>query len=132
MAQNTGGATFARWNVFGADVFNSFWSKADNMREDLTIIVNHHTTIKDDGTLGFKTSGKLLDNEVDCPSQVEYIFHTRVMEGNDGKMAYKYQTNSDGVHEAKTPMGMFDEQFIDNDIFAAIQVIDAYENGENL
>lgn len=130
MAQNSGGAVFARWNVFGADVFNSFWSKADEMREDLTIIVNHHTTIKEDGTLGFKTSGKLLDNEVDCPSQVEYILHTRVLEGENGKMAYKYLTNSDGVHEAKTPMGMFEEQLIDNDIYAVIQKIDAYENGE--
>ena len=129
LAQNSGGAVFSRWNVFGADVFNSFWSKASEMREDLTIIVNHHTTIKEDGTLGFKTSGKLLDNEVDCPSQVEYIFHTRVLIEND-KRVYKYMTNTDGVFEAKSPMGCFEELFIDNDIYAAIQQIEKYELGQ--
>lgn len=131
MAQNSGGATFQRWAVFGADVFNSFWSKADQMRGDLTIIVNHHTDIKDDGSLGMKTSGKLLDKEVDLPSQVEFIFHTRVLE-QDGKRSYKFMTNTDGIHESKTPMGMFEDEFIDNDIYAAIKIIDAYENGENL
>jgi hypothetical protein len=130
MAQNTGGAVFERWNVFGADVFNTFWSKADKFRGDLTIIVNHHTSPKDDGTIGFKTAGKLLDDKIDCPSEVEYIFHTRVLEGSNGAMSYKFMTNTDGIHEAKTPMGMFKEQFIDNDIYAAIQVIDAYEFGE--
>ena len=47
------------------------------------------------------------------------------------KMEYKFLTNSDGEHVAKTPMGMFDELFIDNDLNAIIDVIDKYNNDDN-
>lgn len=130
MAQNAGGAVFERWAIFGADVYKSFWKDAGGLRDDLTIIVNHHTAINQDGSIGFKTVGKMLEEKIDCPSIVEFILHTRVLDGENGKMSYKFMTNTDGVHEAKTPMGMFSEQFIDNDIYAVIQTIDKYENGE--
>lgn len=129
MAQNSGGAVFERWAVFGADVYKSFWKTADQLREDLTIIVNHHTDVAADGSVGFRTVGKMLGEKIDCPSIVEYILHTRVLDGENGSRSYKFMTNTDGVYEAKTPMGMFSEQFIDNDINAVIQRIDAYENG---
>ncbi|MGN0966200.1 MAG: hypothetical protein ACI4OP_01225 [Candidatus Coprovivens sp.] len=45
-------------------------------------------------------------------------------------MEYKLLTNTDGIHVAKTPLGMFDKLKIDNDLNEIIKVIDAYNEGE--
>ena len=47
-----------------------------------------------------------------------------------GRMEYKFLTNTDGECVAKTPMGMFDDLLIDNDLNEIIKVIDAYNNDE--
>ena len=38
--------------------------------------------------------------------------------------------NENGEHVAKTPMGMFEDLYIDNDLAEIIKVIDAYNEGE--
>ena len=58
-----------------------------------------------------------------------YVFHALVEEGDNG-MEYKLLTNTDGIHVAKTPLGMFDKLKIDNDLNEIIKVIDAYNEGE--
>ena len=45
-------------------------------------------------------------------------------------MEYKFLTNTDGEHVAKTPLGMFEERYVDNDLAEIIKVIDAYNEGE--
>ena len=36
LSQNSGNAAFAKWNVFGSDVFNSIFAQLPILREDLT------------------------------------------------------------------------------------------------
>ena len=56
-----------------------------------------------------------------------YVFYA--LPQNDGdSMTYKFLTNNDGEHVAKTPMGMFDELLIDNDLAEILKVIDQYNN----
>ena len=129
LAQNSGNAAFQKWNVFGSDVFNSIFGVIPDLREDLTIVVNHHVSLNDAGKYTFKTSGKLLENTIDPVSYFTYVFHSRILKAENG-MEYKFQTNDDTMHECKTPMGCFSEQYIDNDIYEAIKRIDAYERGE--
>jgi hypothetical protein len=129
-AKNTGNAAFGRWADFGADVYNSVFANISNWRDDLTVVLNHHTDVKKDGMVGFKTSGGLLDNEIDPVSYCTYVFHTRVMPGEQGAMDYKFMTNTDGTYQAKTPFGCFTEMFVDNDLFSVIQTIEKFENGE--
>ena len=105
------------------------FSEIPNLREDLTIVFNHHTSLNDMGEYTFKSSGKLLENTIDPVSYFTYVFHTRVFKKDSG-IEYKFQTNRDGIYEAKTPRGCFDELFIDNDIYAAIQQIEKYELGQ--
>ena len=59
-----------------------------------------------------------------------YVFHTVLEEGEMGKMEYKLLTNTDGKRVAKTPLGMFNELLIDNDLADIIKIIDDYNNGE--
>ena len=58
-----------------------------------------------------------------------YIFFCKIIEETDGTYQYKFLTNTDGEAMAKTPMGMFPEKLIDNDLAAAIKVINEYNNG---
>lgn len=58
-----------------------------------------------------------------------YVFHALVENGDNG-MEYKFLTNTNGTHVAKTPLGMFEELKIDNDLNEIIKVIDQYNSGE--
>lgn len=129
IARKTGNDAFAKWNEFGADVFASLTGTTETLRDDLYIIINHHTEIKEDGTIGFKTSGKLLDNVIDAPSYFTYIFHTDVLRTENG-VEYRLLTNSDGIKQAKTPRGCFEDLYIPNDMKLIIDTIERYEKGE--
>jgi hypothetical protein len=129
MAQTSGNAAFQRWNQFGADVFQALFADAPNLRKDLFIIVIHHVEVKEDGTIGFKSPGKLLDNTIDVPSYFTYVFHG-VMKKSEEGMQYLIQTNKDGIREAKTPRGVFDELYVNNDLKPILDRIEAYKQGD--
>jgi hypothetical protein len=118
---------WGKWNEFGADVFSIAVKDFETFRDDLTIIVIGHTEVKDNGQVGMLTAGKLLDNTVKVPSYFTYAFHARVFKTNN-KLEYKFQTHNDGVHLAKTPMGCFAEDFIDNDMLAIAAQIREYRS----
>ena len=104
---------------------------ADVMRDDCKIVFLTHSENTGD-TLNpkysIKTVGKLLTEKVTLEGLFTYIFFTKVQEDDNGKIEYKLITNTDGECVAKTPMGMFDDLLIDNDLDAIIKVIDAYNN----
>ena len=59
-----------------------------------------------------------------------YVFYAMAVPGDGERLEYKFLTNSDGEHVAKTSMGMFEDLLIDNDMAEIIKVIDAYNEGE--
>lgn len=58
-----------------------------------------------------------------------YVLYTEITQDVEGKITYKFVTQSDGTNTAKTPMGCFDELHIDNDLKYVIEQIDKYNNG---
>jgi len=54
------------------------------------------------------------------------VLYTEARRGKDGNVNYAFQTNSDGVTSAKTPMGMFPEAYIPNDINTVIEAAKTY------
>ena len=54
------------------------------------------------------------------------VLFTEVKRGKDGNVEYVFQTNSDGITSAKTPMGMFEDLYIPNDINAVINTAKKY------
>lgn len=128
LARNSGGEAFQRWNDFGASVYQSIFSKAEQWREDLMIVVIHHVQLNDDGTIGFKSSGKLLENVVDPPSYFNYVFHG-IVEITDQGPRYMMQTNKDTIHEAKTVAGAFPDFRIYNDMAKVLDRIREYKKG---
>lgn len=97
--------------------------KCYTLRDDLTIIFTAHTqTERDDNGFAFtriKTSGKKLDKIV-----LESKFTTVLLSKEvDGRFVFETHARNS---TAKTPMGAFDQDTIDNDIVEVLKVLEEY------
>lgn len=102
---------------------------SEQMREDCKMVfLTHSENVGDvmNPKYVIKTVGKLLAEKVTLEGLFTYIFFTKVTEDDNGRMKYTLMTNTDGQCVAKTPLGMFDDLEIDNDLDAIIKVIDKY------
>jgi hypothetical protein len=104
---------------------------SEKMRDDCKMIFLTHCENVGDAMnpkYVIKTIGKLLSEKVTLEGLFTYIFFTKIIEGDDGKMQYKFITNTTSECVAKTPMDMFPELYIDNDLNEVIKTIDDYNN----
>lgn len=90
------------------------------MPPDCIVYFLHHTD-DIDGKVKAKTVGKMLNEKL----TVEGLFSIVLMAKNlDGR--YVFRTHSDGRDTVKTPMGMFEQDEIDNDLKAVDAAIREY------
>jgi energy-coupling factor transporter ATP-binding protein EcfA2 len=129
MSRTQGGEAFQRWNDFGASVFNSIIAHQNKWRSDLIIVVLHHVELKETGTIGFKSSGKLLDNTIIVPSYVNYQLHGVLNHDEKLGTTYHILTRTDGVRDAKTPYGLFEAK-LPNDLATILERVRAYREGK--
>jgi hypothetical protein len=104
---------------------------AIDMRDDLYVVILTHSENTGDNLNPYykiKTQGKMTDTVITLEGLFEYVFFTRVLMDESNKVQYKFLTNSDGTCTAKTPMGMFDDLFIENDLKLVIDTINKYDN----
>lgn len=94
-------------------------------RHDLTCFVLSHNEIDNSGISKPKTVGKMLDDKITLEAMVTVCLHTMVKDGE-----YKFLTQNDGNHICKSPIGMFDEELIDNDLQIVKEKIENYFNDE--
>ena len=102
---------------------------SETMRDDCKMIFLTHSENTGDAITpryGIKTVGKLLAEKVTLEGMFTYVFFTKVEQDDSGKMQYKFVTNNDGECLAKTPMGMFEDMLIDNDLNEIVKIIDEY------
>ncbi len=107
-----------------AESFNIL-EKIGSLRDDLFCFVMMHTEIDQQGRYKPKTVGKMIDQYVNIEGKFTYVFHALV---NDSE--YVFLTNNDSRHMAKTPMGLFDDLFIPNDLNLICETIINYEDEE--
>ena len=124
---------YDKWGQLAVETYKSFLAgeQDEAFRDDLTIVLIGHTneTMGSDGVrhMNLYTPGKMLENKVKIPSYVTYQFYADV-EIKDGKPHYYFLTNKDGTgREAKTPMGLFEELKIENDLAMVLDTINNYE-----
>jgi len=72
-----------------------------------------------------KVQGKVHEGAVEKEFLMVLFTEVRKNEKTE-EMEYFFQTNTDGVTSAKTPMGMFDEQLIPNDIVEVLEKVEEY------
>ena len=91
--------------------------------DDKIVYFLGHSDIDNNGNEKFKTIGKLLDEKITLEGMFTIVLKTVV---TDGK--YQFSTRNSGQDTVKTPMGMFSEPLIDNDLAAVDKAIrDYYE-----
>lgn len=108
------------------DMAQCVWTLLDHLyelRDDLTVIVICHSqTQKEDDGYTFtriKTSGKKLD-KLNVESKLTTVLHAVA---KDGKYVFETHANNS---TAKTPLGAFTEDTIDNDIVKVLEVLKDY------
>lgn len=115
---------FDKYNNMSANFFDIL-DELQNVRNDLNVVLIMHPQLKEDGTYKPRTQGKMFENHLTIECMFTYIFYAMVMEGE-----YKFLTNNDGVHMAKTPMGLFDKRYIENDLLEIFKRYEEYNNRE--
>lgn len=91
------------------------------LSDDKIVYFMGHSDIDNNGNEKFKTIGKLLDEKITLEGMFTIVLKTVV---TDGK--YQFSTRNSGQDTVKTPMGMFSEPLIKNDLAAVDKAIREY------
>jgi hypothetical protein len=116
---------YDKWLDLAVSVYNII-DYALTMRNDLTVVfVCHSQTVRDDSGYMFtsiKTNGQKL-SKIGLETKFPIVLYAKCI---DGQYVFETQAN---FSTAKSPMGMFSEKTIPNDIASVIKAIEEYENG---
>jgi hypothetical protein len=109
---------------------------ANTLRPDLNVYFLHHAKTDGDGILEEKTVraqsfGKMIDEKLaSIEAQFEIVLlAVKLIEGDGKEISYKFRTK-DPYSTAKTPMGMFEDEYIDNDLDVVNKAISCYYEEE--
>jgi len=89
---------------------------------DTIVYFLRHIEVEDGGRIKAKTIGKMLDQNL---GGLESLFSVCLMCNTDGNEHW-FETQSDGYTPAKSPIGMFPDKKIDNDLRLVTQAIREY------
>lgn len=92
------------------------------LRSDVTVVFLTHTETDDHGKIKIKTIGNMLDRAIDLAGLFTYVFQSVCINSN-----YVFLTQYDGQSIAKTPMGVFEDKYIPNDLAPILQAIVDFE-----
>ena len=118
--KETGNAAFAKYNEIARNAWDIL-NAASNLSDDTRVYILSHTQTDESGHTKIKTIGKLLDEKITIEGLVTIVMRSHRINGN-----YVFSTKNDGNDTVKTPLGMFDEEHIENDLAAIDSVIVDY------
>ena len=102
-----------------------------DLRDDLTVIFLTHsedsTDINGNRKIKAKTIGKMIDNTLTLEGLFSIVLFGRVKKSED-KLEYGFDTQNNGENTCKSPMEMFEESFIENDLQFVKDCITKYES----
>lgn len=96
--------------------FDALINAASKLPDDRIVYFMGHSTMDDTGREHFKTIGKMLDNYVTLEGKFTIVLKTVVQDGE-----YFFSTKNNGMDTVKTPLDMFKDEMIPNDL-AAVDV----------
>lgn len=104
----------------------NFWSLlryAAALADDKIIYFMMHLERDSNGNEKMKTIGRMLDEKITLEGLFTIVLKTHVADGK-----YQFVTQTNGSDTVKSPMGMFDELYIDNDLKMVDDTIREYYN----
>lgn len=103
--------------------------ESKKLRDDLIVYYFTHLEEVEDGgeivSYKFKTAGKMLDNQINLAGLFTVVLYTNVETKGD-KSIYQFVTNRYGKLPAKSPVGMFEDLKISNDLKAVTDSVREY------
>lgn len=103
--------------------FNNLIEASKRLPDDKIVYFIGHSEQMDDGREHFKTIGKMLDNYVTLEGKFTIVLKTVVKDGE-----YYFSTHNNGMDTVKSPMGMFTDDLIPNDLKMVDDTIREYWN----
>lgn len=118
-----------------AQNFIAIADKAKSLRDDLIVYVLHHIQIEGDGLIEDKrvraqSYGKLIDEKLGTIEAQFTLVLKAAKEKTDDTIKYCFYTR-DAHSTTKTPMGMYEDETIPNDLAQVRNAIMCYYNNEN-
>jgi hypothetical protein len=120
-AQGAGNAIFSFYNKIGDHFWNLIEFIKLKLPKDKIVYLIMHEDTDEFGNIKPKTIGKILDEKV-CVEGMFTIVIRCITE--NGK--HLFVTKSNGADVAKTPIGMFEDEEIDNDLVLVDKAIREY------
>lgn len=111
------------YNKF-TDIALNYWKLIEfikNLDGDKRVYLMSHEEVDETGMVGVKTVGKMLSNQ--CCVEGLYTIVLRA-ESENGKFTFRTKTAGNDI--VKTPMGMFEEEVIENDLLLVDKAICEY------
>ena len=103
---------YAKFTDIGKDAWNIFRAAGD-LAPHRRVYILAHTQTDDFGNVRMKTVGKLVDATLVPEGFFTIVLRTEVTNGN-----YMFSTQTNGQDCCKSPIGMFSDLHIDNDLAA--------------
>lgn len=119
--QGAGNAIYAFYNSLADNFWNLVQFIIAQLSEDKIVYIIMHEDVNEFGEIKAKTIGKLLDEKI-CLEGMFTIVLRCVIE--NGKHYFVTQSSEGAV--SKSPMGMFDELMIDNDLLMVDKTVRKY------
>ena len=97
------------------DIGRNFWDLVNTVIYEVPnnkiVYFMHHIEKSESGNIKAKTVGKMLDEKITFEGMFSIVLRTQVVDGQ-----YRFLTKNNGQDTVKTPIGMFEEEAIDNDL----------------
>lgn len=116
-----GNAAFAKYNEIARHAWDVLTAAA-SLPEHKRVYLLSHTSTDDFGKTKIKTIGKLLDEKIVLEGLVSIVLRTAVINEQ-----YLFSTKNNGADTVKSPIGLFEDQQIPNDLAAVdAAIVDFY------
>jgi hypothetical protein len=115
-----GNSAFQKYNEIARSAWDILMGAA-SLADEKRVYILSHTSTDDFGKTKIKTIGKLLDEKIVMEGLVTIVLKTVVQNGK-----YLFSTHNSGSDTTKSPLGLFADDLIENDLNAVDRAICDY------
>ena len=116
---------FEKYTRMGNNFF-TILKIAGQLKSDKIIYFMMHVDRQDNGTEKAKTLGKLIEDKLTLEGLFTIVLKTVVRDNGNGRQGYYFATVNSGSDRVKTPMGMFEESLVPNNLKSVDRIIRNY------
>lgn len=103
---------YDKFTEIGRNAWNIL-TMASSLPPDVRVYILSHSDTSESGRVKIKTIGRMLDEKITVEGMFTIVMRTIVRDGE-----YYFSTRNSGLDTVKTPMGMFKDELIVNDLAA--------------